>query len=199
MSDARPAVFLDRDGVLIEDYPDYVRTLGQVRIIPGAGHALARLVRAGWPVVVVTNQAAVGHGYITEELLAAIHARMLEQLQAEDPLARPDRIYHCPYHAKAKIEAYRQDSPLRKPAPGMLVQAARDLNLDLSRSYMVGDRESDVGAAIAAGCTPILVLTGFATRDTSGWSVQPAHIEADLSAAADFILESAVPLKDAHA
>lgn len=199
MSEARPAVFLDRDGVLIEDYPDYVRTLDQVRIIPGAGRALARLVRAGWSVVVVTNQAAVGHGYITEELLAAIHTRMLEQLQAEDPQARPDRIYHCPYHAKAKLDAYRQDSPLRKPAPGMLVQAARDLKLDLARSYMVGDRESDIGAAVAAGCVPVLVLTGFATRDTSDWSVQPAHIAADLTAAVDFIIETAITEKDAHA
>jgi D-glycero-D-manno-heptose 1,7-bisphosphate phosphatase len=159
---------------------------------------LAQLVRAGWPVVVVTNQAAVGHGYITEDLLAAIHARMLEQLRAEDPEARPDRIYHCPYHAKAKLDAYRQDSPLRKPAPGMLLQAARDLNLDLARSYMVGDRDTDIGAAAAAGCIPILVLTGFSTRDTSDWSVQPAHIAADLTAAVDLILATSVSGKNAH-
>ncbi|HWR53138.1 MAG TPA: HAD family hydrolase [Bryobacteraceae bacterium] len=191
MSEARPAVFLDRDGVLIEDHPDYVRTLDQVHIVPGAGRALARLVRAAWPVVVVTNQAAVGHGYISEELLSAIHGRMAELLQAEDPDARPDRIYHCPYHAKAKLDAYRQDSPFRKPAPGMLVQAARELNLDLARSYMVGDRESDIGAAIAAGCVPLLVLTGFATRDISQWTVQPAHILEDLTAAVDLILGDA--------
>lgn len=188
MPELRAAVFLDRDGVLIEDYPDYVRTVEQVRVVPGAARGLATLVRAGWPVVVVTNQAAIGHGYITEEQLELIHERMLELLRGEDPDARPDRIYHCPYHAKANLEAYRQDSPMRKPAPGMLLQAARDLGLDLSRSWMVGDRKTDVAAAHAAGCTPILVLTGHATRDTSSWPSQPAHIVEDLPAAAAIIL-----------
>lgn len=122
MRTPRPAVFLDRDGVLIEDV-HYLKNPEQVRLTPGAGPAVARLNAEGLPVVVVTNQSGVARGYFPEEAVAEAHRR-LDELLAEHG-ARIDRYYHCPHHPDGTVAAYRVACECRKPRPGMLLRAAR--------------------------------------------------------------------------
>jgi D-glycero-D-manno-heptose 1,7-bisphosphate phosphatase len=160
----RPAVFLDRDGVLIEEV-GYLADPCQVVLIPGAGPAIASLNRAGIPVVVVTNQAGIARGYLSESRLAEIHGRLEALLAAEG--ARIDAIYYCPHHPTDGVAPYRLQCSCRKPQPGMLLQAATDLGIDLPRSSMIGDKAVDLEAGARAGCRPILVKTGYG-RET--WS-----------------------------
>jgi D-glycero-D-manno-heptose 1,7-bisphosphate phosphatase len=145
----RPALFLDRDGVLNED-PGYVHRWEDFRWIPGARAAVAAFNRAGWWVFVVTNQSGVGRGYYGEDDVVALHAKMSEALARDD--ARIDAFYYCPQHPEAQVEAYRHpDPPDRKPNPGMLLRAIREWPVDLSRSIMVGDKDADMEAARRAG------------------------------------------------
>jgi D-glycero-D-manno-heptose 1,7-bisphosphate phosphatase len=154
----RPAVFLDRDGVLIED-AHYVGSPDRVQLIPGAAEAVAGLNRAGWAVVVVTNQAGVAKGLFTPAAVEAVHAFLAEQLAGYG--ARIDGFYFCPHHPEGEVAAYRSRCACRKPAPGMLRAAAADLGLDPARSWMIGDRETDLEAGAAAGCRTVLVRTGY--------------------------------------
>lgn len=154
----RPAVFLDRDGVLIED-AHYVGTTDRVRLIPGSADAVAALNRAGWAVVVVTNQAGVAKGMFPPEAVGVVHDYLAAQLAARG--ARIDAFYHCPHHPDGDVPAFRRRCDCRKPAAGMLRAAAADLNLDLSASWMIGDRETDLQAGAAAGCRTVLVRTGY--------------------------------------
>ncbi len=160
---AGQAVFLDRDGVLIEDSPNYITRVDQVRLLPGAAEATRELNDVGFKVVVVTNQSAVARGLVTEEGVENIHA-YLRRLLAQESGARIDKIYYCPFHPDGTVPQYAKPSDRRKPRPGMLLDAARDLGIDLRRSYLVGDRESDMIAAKEAGCRAIAVLTGLEWR-----------------------------------
>lgn len=155
---ADEAVFLDRDGTLIEEV-NYLSRVDQVRLIPGAAAAVRRLNDAGARVVVVTNQAGVARGYFPEDRVAEVHARLSAVLAEQG--ARVDAYYHCPHHATEGVGAYKLDCDCRKPRPGMLLTAARDLGLDLSRSWMVGDKVCDLKAGAAAGCRTVLVRTGY--------------------------------------
>jgi D-glycero-D-manno-heptose 1,7-bisphosphate phosphatase len=160
----RPAIFLDRDGVLIEDV-HYLAAPEQVRLVPGSAEAVAALNRAGWPVVVVTNQAGVGKGLFPLDAVGAVHAHLADLLATFG--ASIDGYYFCPHHPEAEVEAYRVRCECRKPQPGMLHRAAAELGLDLARSWMIGDRASDLEAGAAAGCRTILVRTGYgAAQDT---------------------------------
>ncbi len=152
----RAAVFLDRDNTLIED-PGYIGSPDQVQLKPGAARALKELNQAGYAVVVVTNQSGVARGLFDERALHAIHERLRELIRTEG--ARIDAIYACPFLPgdAAKVEAYRKDSQLRKPKPGMLLQAAGEMDLDLGASWMIGDGVRDVQAGRAAGCRTILL------------------------------------------
>lgn len=154
-----PAVFLDRDGTIIED-AGYIGDPDAVRLLPGAVEALRRLADAGFRLVLASNQSGVARGIFDEGALARVHARLEEMLAAED--VHLDAAYYCPYLAgpEAVVEKYRRDSELRKPRPGMLLQAARDLELDLSRSWMIGDHERDAVAGWRAGCRTILLRAG---------------------------------------
>jgi D-glycero-D-manno-heptose 1,7-bisphosphate phosphatase len=145
----RPALFLDRDGVLNED-PGYVHRWEDFVWIPGAREAVAAFNRAGWWVFVVTNQSGVGRGYYSEADVLALHEAMsLDLAQAG---ARIDAFYYCPQHPEAKVKAYRHpDPPGRKPNPGMLLQAMAEWPVDAARSIMVGDKDADVEAARRAG------------------------------------------------
>ncbi len=154
----RPAVFLDRDGVLIED-AHYVGSPDRVCLIPGAAEAVAGLNRAGWAVVVVTNQAGVAKGYFTAAAVEAVHEFLAEQLAGYG--ARVDGFYYCPHHPEGEVTAYRTRCACRKPEPGMIRAAAADLGLDPARSWMVGDRATDLEAGAAAGCRTVLVRTGY--------------------------------------
>jgi len=150
------AVFLDRDGTIIEDI-GYIGDPDDVRLLPGAAEAIRRIFQAGYLVVIVSNQSGVARGLFDEAALSRVHARVEALLRTEG--AGLDGAYYCPYldSPEAKVEVYRRDSELRKPNPGMLHQAARDLDIDLPRSWMIGDSPSDIEAGRRAGCETILI------------------------------------------
>ncbi|MCS7269811.1 MAG: D-glycero-beta-D-manno-heptose 1,7-bisphosphate 7-phosphatase [Gemmataceae bacterium] len=154
----RAAVFLDRDGVIIED-GGYVADAEQVRLLPGAAQAIAALNRAGWHVVVVTNQSGIARGYFSPTALEEVHDRLKQLLWCYG--ASLDAIYVCPHHPDGVIDDYREACHCRKPQPGLLLQAAADLQLDLSQCWLIGDRPSDLEAGAQAGCRTVLVRTGF--------------------------------------
>ena len=158
MTALRHAAFLDRDGVVIEE-SHYLGDADRVRLVPGAGESIATLNRAGWVVVVVTNQSGVARGLFSRDSVCAVHERLASLLLEYG--ARIDSFYFCPHHPEAELEEYRQDCDCRKPKPGMLRRAAQELGLDLTASWMVGDRVSDLEAGAAAGCRTILVRTGY--------------------------------------
>jgi D-glycero-D-manno-heptose 1,7-bisphosphate phosphatase len=179
----RPAVFLDRDGTVIE-LVDYLSDPDQVRLIPGAAGALKRLRAAGFTCVVVSNQSGVGRGMFAEEAVHAVHAAMARRLAAEG--AAVDAVEFCPAAPPAPGET---EHPDRKPNPGMLLRAARRLNLDLGASWMVGDSVVDVRAGAAAGCRGcVLVRTGKDLPDPASDPGLAYETAADLPAAADLIL-----------
>ena len=147
--DRRPALFLDRDGVLNVDQ-GYVHRWEDFRWIPGARETVAAFNRAGWLVIVVTNQSGVGRGYYTEDEMHALHDRMAEELAKAG--AHIDAFYFCPQHPDAPQDHYRHpDPPDRKPNPGMLLRALADFPVDREGSLMVGDKRSDMEAARRAG------------------------------------------------
>ena len=145
----RPALFLDRDGVLNED-PGYVYRWEDFRWIPGAREAVAAFNRAGWWVFVVTNQSGIGRGYYTEADMTLLHQKMAEEFAKVG--AHIDAFYHCPQHPDAVVEGLRHpDPPDRKPNPGMLLRAMADWPVDRAASIMVGDKDGDMEAARRAG------------------------------------------------
>lgn len=189
----RPTIFLDRDGVLIEDI-DLLTRPSELRVLPGVPLALVRLKQAGFCLVVVSNQAVVARGLVKEDEVRQINqalARLV--ITADGPVL--DGYYFCPHHPKATLPAYRTNCDCRKPQPGMLLRAARELDLDLSASFMVGDRITDIIAGARAGCRTILVQTGkhgkppIETTEPLDVSVKPDHICSSLSEAADWILQ----------
>jgi D-glycero-D-manno-heptose 1,7-bisphosphate phosphatase len=175
MTQLLPAVFLDRDGTIIEDVP-YGTDPDKVQLFPEVREALARLSAAGFRNVIITNQSGIGRGWITPEQYSAIHARLLR-------LLGPDLIeatYFCP-------DAPDTPSERRKPAPGMVLQAAQDLGLDLAASWFIGDKTSDLECGRNAGTRSILVRTGEGqTADTSA----AVHVAESFSDAVDFILNN---------
>lgn len=181
-----PAVFLDRDGTILE-HVHYLSDPAQVRLIPGAAEAMNRLREAGFRLVLITNQSAVGRGYITEGRLHEIHDEMSRQLARQG--ARLDGVYFCP-DAPAGDDRTVVENPNRKPGPGMLLQAAAELGLDLPASWMVGDLISDVLAGLNAGCRSILVGSGQTPLSDAGAQAEPGRYAAtpDLPAAAELIL-----------
>jgi D-glycero-D-manno-heptose 1,7-bisphosphate phosphatase len=158
MTPLKPAVFLDRDGVVIGD-THYVHSIDKVRLLSGSAEAIAELNRAGWPVVIVTNQAGIARGFFSVETLHKINDHMAELLRGHG--ARVDGVYYCPHHPEGDVLEYRRHCECRKPKPGMLLQAARELGLDLTRSWMIGDRITDLEAGSAVGCRTVLVRTGY--------------------------------------
>jgi D-glycero-D-manno-heptose 1,7-bisphosphate phosphatase len=182
---SRPAVFLDRDGTLIEE----VGHLGDpdgVVVLPGVPGALGRLAADGYALVVVSNQAGVARGLFTEEDIRAVNARTAELLRAEG--APPiEGWYWCPHHPE-----FTGPCDCRKPEPGMLKRASEELDLELERSWMVGDHPVDAGAARAAGVRPIVVRTGHGLLPGADHDPGPDVLRADdLAAAAERILSEA--------
>ncbi|MBA4016119.1 MAG: D,D-heptose 1,7-bisphosphate phosphatase [Pirellula sp.] len=153
----RRGVFLDRDGVLIEDVELLVDP-AQARILPGVGPSLARLRSQGFMLVVVTNQTVVARGLASEADVQALHGQLQAELDRDS--GGVDAWYYCPHHPHADVAAYRCSCECRKPAAGMLRQAAERFGIDLAQSYMIGDRPTDIAAGAAAGCRTVLVKTG---------------------------------------
>ena len=152
----RPAVFFDRDNTLIVS-DGYLGDASKVVLVDGAAEAVARVRQLGYATVVFSNQSGVARGMFGEDAVHAVNGRMDEMLLDASAGAVIDRHEFCPFHPEAMVEAYRQESALRKPRPGMIVQAAEKLALDLSRSWVIGDAPRDVEAGHAAGCRTVLV------------------------------------------
>ncbi|HEV7960689.1 MAG TPA: HAD family hydrolase [Rhizomicrobium sp.] len=157
MTQLKPAAFFDRDGVINLDH-GYVGTPERFEWVEGAARAIALCREAGYLVFVVTNQAGVAHGYFEEEAVKALHAYMRESLAAQG--APIDDVRYCPHHPRAKRAPYRKDCAWRKPGAGMILDLAKSWPLDLKRSFLVGDKESDLEAARAAGIEGFLYRKG---------------------------------------
>lgn len=155
---SRPAVFIDRDGTISEEV-GYVNHPSRYKVFPFAAEALRRINDAGWLAILVTNQAGVARGYFSEDLIHVIH----DLLQAElaRGRARLDGIYYCPHHPTVGDAPYRQACDCRKPRPGLITRAAAEHNIDLTRSWMIGDRYSDIELARNANLRAAFVLTGY--------------------------------------
>lgn len=152
-----PAIFLDRDGTLVPDDAN-AGVPARVSLVEGVAPSLRRLRDAGFRLVVATNQGGVARGRFSEADVDAVHARLSEVLDQQTGLKRTiERFYYCPFHPKGKIPEYTREHPWRKPKPGMLLQAAQDLELEIERSWLVGDSPRDVAAGRAAGLRTILV------------------------------------------
>ena len=193
----RSAVFVDRDGTIIED-AGHIGNPDQIRLLPSAAEALRCFSRSGYLVVLISNQSGIARGLFDEDALRRVHARLEELLERED--FRLDGTYYCPFLAgpAAKVAAFRADSDLRKPKPGMLLQAADELGIELPRSWMIGDASRDVEAGSLAGCQTILV--GGGGSDMTIGSL-PTYTVQDLLEAVDVICPEArreAPMKDDH-
>lgn len=153
-----PALFLDRDGTINEEV-DFLTNPDHIHLLPGAAAALRDARQAGYKIFIITNQSGIARGLLTEERLGEIHTALLLQLKNEQVTI--DGIYYCPHHPDFGEPPYRKDCNCRKPKTGMIEDAAKKFDLDLARSYIVGDRMIDIQAGNAAGIPAILVLTGY--------------------------------------
>jgi D-glycero-D-manno-heptose 1,7-bisphosphate phosphatase len=189
----RPAVFLDRDGTLSEER-GFIDRLELLEIFPWTSDAIRLLNRAGFAVVVVTNQSAIGRGIIDLPFLQTVHDAFDRHLAQSG--ARVDRYYYCPHHPDARLPEYRMACRCRKPGPGMIEQATTELGLDPSRSFMVGDRLIDVACGHAAGVRSLLVRSGHSAHrgEAPPGLSEPDAILNNLMEAVGWILRSSSPL-----
>lgn len=189
-----PAIFLDRDGVLIRDV-HLLTNPDDIRIMEGIPPALRSLKEAGFRLIVISNQTVVARGLATEQEVYAIHARV-ECLLEQAGAPRLDGFYFCPHHPNATLPAYRVACECRKPRPGLLLRAAREHDLNLGASIVVGDRITDIIAGARAGCRTVLVQTGeheappIETVEPLDESIQPDYTCANLGEAVRWILET---------
>jgi D-glycero-D-manno-heptose 1,7-bisphosphate phosphatase len=187
----KSAVFIDRDGTLAHEV-GYVNHPSRFRLYPFSVDAVRIINRSGWLAVMVTNQAGVARGYFPESMLHAVHDALHAAMEAGG--ARLDGIYYCPHHPEVGIAPYRLDCDCRKPRPGLLKRAAFDLNVDLTRSFMIGDRFKDLETAWNAGARGALVKTGYGRGElASAASVaarQPDFVAENLLEAVKLVLAS---------
>ncbi|HTW95382.1 MAG TPA: HAD-IIIA family hydrolase [Tepidisphaeraceae bacterium] len=186
---SRPAIFFDRDNTLIVN-DGYLSNPEHVHLIPGAADAVARAHELGYAVVIASNQSGVARGFFTEESVRQVNQRMDQLLLQANPRAIIDRHEYCPFHPEGTIERYRQSSNLCKPRPGMLLRAAALLNLDLKKSWMIGDSPRDIEAGKAAGCRTILLRLGDVKPSPAAIQesrVQPVATAGSLSEAMEII------------
>jgi D-glycero-D-manno-heptose 1,7-bisphosphate phosphatase len=165
------ALFLDRDGTIIKQFPStadrdekkraYILELNQVELLEGSADAIAEARKLGYKIIIVTNQSAVARGWLTEEKMWEIENHMCALLKRENPEAVIDESYFCPYYADGVIEKYKISSPDRKPGTGMIMKAKEKYGINLENSYMIGDSFTDVKCGLNAGTKTILVLTGY--------------------------------------
>ena len=189
------AVFFDRDGVLNEEV-GFLHRMEDVRFVPGAVEAVAEIAdRDDWMVFIITNQSGIGRGYYSEDEYLEFEREYLGELsRLSGGRAKVDKVYYCPHHPTKGIGKYRVDCECRKPKPGMLLAAADDFGVDLERSYIIGDKRSDIAAGAAAGCAGILVGTGYGGQGGTGCDIVPDATAADVCEAVSLILSRKVVL-----
>lgn len=183
----KQAVFLDKDGTLLEDVP-YNVDPDRMQLMPGTGYALRVMQNAGYKLIVITNQAGVARGCFHEQALAGVEERLREMLSAEGVTL--NGFYYCPHHPDGSVRQYAVKCWCRKPAPGMLYRAAIDHQLHLGSSWFVGDILNDVEAGRRAGCRTILVDNGGETEWDLSAIRRPHYLVSDLVSAADVIAGS---------
>ena len=185
----KAAVFLDRDGTINEQM-GYINHVSRFHMLPRAVDAVRLLNDKGVPAIVVSNQSGLARGYFPKSVLLEVHEKMKELLAAKG--AHVDGIYYCPHHPEAKEAEFRKACQCRKPKTGLFEQAVHDLDLDLTRSYVVGDRFSDLKAARVIGAKGVLVLTGYGRGDLEyvgpGLAIKPDHVAEDIYDAVVWIL-----------
>lgn len=185
----RRAAFLDRDGTILDEL-GYLTPASKIVTYPWSVDSIRLLNRAGYAVVIITNQGGIGLGLYDHDFVKSTHDALARQFAAAG--AKIDAWYYCPHHPEAVVEEYRVTCGCRKPAPGMLHDAARDLDLDLAQSWMVGDQWRDVQLAHAVGARSVLLRTGHGEAQEKAWpqDVAPPTVTADnLMAAVSAILE----------
>ena len=182
-----PAVFLDRDGTINLE-ADYLYRIDDFEFIQGVPQAIKKLKKAGYLVIVVTNQSGVARGYFSLDDVTRLHEHIQKHLTAAG--TGIDAFYVCPHHPEKGQGAYLKKCDCRKGQPGLLFQAGADLGLDLQKSFMIGDKVADIEAGENAGCQPILVLTGYGHESRHQIEVNRAVVCEDLGAAVDVILEN---------
>ena len=185
----RRAVFIDRDGTLSEEV-GYINHPSRFRLFPYAAAAIKHLNDNDWLAIVTTNQAGVARGYFSEEMIANVHDAMTKELESNG--ARLDAIYYCAHHPTVGEPPYRVDCDCRKPKPGLVSRAARDLRVNLNESWMVGDRYSDVELARNAGVKSAFVLSGYGRGEwehqRATWIHQPDLVAENLLEAVERIV-----------
>lgn len=183
-------IFLDRDGTIVEEV-GYINHIDRLKVYPWTVEALRKLNSAGLPVVIVTNQSGVGRGHFSEELVAEVHRKIQDELAAQG--ARVEAFYYCPHHPTATLQAYRQECRCRKPAVGMIEEAAQRFKINPRASYVVGDSYRDMQLGFNAGARTILLMTGYGRGEYEyhryGWPRLPDRTAENLLGAVDLILE----------
>lgn len=186
----RPAVFIDRDGTISEEV-GYVNHPTRFRVFPYSSEAIRILNEAGWLAIVITNQAGVARGYFSEDVIHRIHDQLTRDLQNES--ARLDAIYYCAHHPSVGEPPYRLDCDCRKPKPGLIQQAAKDFDIDLTSSWMAGDRYSDIELARNAGLRSAFVLSGYGRGE---WEYQSQRWEHQPDLVCENLLEAVKSIVD---
>jgi len=185
------AVFIDRDGTISEEV-GYINHPSRFRLFPFAAEAIKHLHANGWLAIVVTNQAGVARGYFSEDMIKTVHTRMEQELESGG--ATLDAIYYCAHHPLVGEPPYRFDCDCRKPRPGLISQAARDFNIDLAKSWMIGDRYSDVELARNATVNSMFVMSGYGRGEwehqQDGWKQHPDLVAENLLEAVKMIVSS---------
>lgn len=187
----RPAVFIDRDGTISEEV-GYINHPSRFRLFPYAASAIKLLNDQGWLAVIITNQAGVARGYFSESMIETVHEHLRQELR--DKGARVDAIYYCAHHPTVGEPPYRRECDCRKPKPGLVTRANKDLNIALEQSWMIGDRYGDIELARNAGLRSALVLSGYGRGEwenqRSLWKHQPDLVAENLLEAVESILGS---------
>jgi D-glycero-D-manno-heptose 1,7-bisphosphate phosphatase len=187
-TETRPAVFLDRDGTINVEV-GYLWRPEAFRLIDGSADAIRRLNEAGFLVVVVSNQSGVARGYFGEEAVAKVNETMARELERLG--AHLDAIYYCPHYPDGAVEEYRRDCDCRKPSPGMVRRAQQAFDIDVVRSYVVGDHRGDIELAKNVGARSILVVTGHGAQEIEKLKaerIEPDFVADNLAEAVDHIL-----------
>jgi D-glycero-D-manno-heptose 1,7-bisphosphate phosphatase len=186
----RPALFMDRDGTISEEV-GYVNHPSRFRIFPYTAEAIKLLNDSAWLAIVVTNQAGVARGYFSEDVIVKIHEQLRRDLK--NASANLDAIYYCAHHPSVGEPPYRLDCDCRKPRPGLIERAAADFEIDLERSWMVGDRYGDIELAQNAALHSAFVLSGYGRGEweyqRGSWKLEPEVVAENLLEAVKTIVE----------